>query len=390
MPWSNQGGGPWGGGSGGSGGGGSGGPWGGQRPTGGGGAGGPTPPNLEEMLRRGQDRFRNMMPGGIGSGRGILLILLAVLVLWGVTGFYRVQPDQQGVQLLFGKWDGRTTQPGLHYWFPSPIGEVQTPSVERINRVDIGFRGASESDRVTSQRDVPKESLMLTGDQNIADVDLAVLWRIRDAGDFLFNIRAPEDTVKKAAESAVREVVGQTQLEALLTGGRQQVEQTTRDLLQEILDSYGAGILIQGVQLQKVDPPSPVIDAFNDVQRARQDKERLQNQAEAYANRIVPTARGEAAKIIEDANAYRERVTKEAEGEAEKFVQIYEAYKTAPEVTRRRMYLETIRDVIGGANKVIIDQDSQGAATQGVVPYLPLNELRRNGAAATTVQGTSP
>ena len=385
MPWSNQGGGPWGGGSGGGGSGGGGGPWG-QRPTGGGG-GGPTPPNLEEMLRRSQDRFRNIIPGGFGTGRGILLVILGVLVLWLLTGLYRVQPDEQGVELLFGEWTGATTQPGLHYWFPAPIGEVVTPSVERINRVDIGFRGAGDADRVSSQRDVPRESLMLTGDQNIADVDLAVLWRIRDAGDYLFNIRSPDDTVKIAAESAVREVVGRTLLEDLLTGGRQQVEQSTRELLQVILDSYGAGILIQGVQLQKVDPPSPVIDSFNEVQRARQDKERLQNQAEAYRNRIVPTARGEAAKIVQDANAYRERVTKEAEGEAEKFVQIYEAYKTAPEVTRRRMYLETIRDVIGGANKVIIDQDSQGSA-QGVVPYLPLNELRRNGA-TTAVQGTS-
>ncbi len=379
MPWSNQGGGPWGGG----GGGGSGGPWG-QRP---GGGAGPTPPNLEEVLRRGQDRVRRVLPGGFGTGRGLLLIGLAVVVLWLLTGLYRVQPDEQGVELLFGRWTGATTEPGLHYWFPAPIGEVVTPSVERINRVDIGFRGSGDSERVSAQRDVPRESLMLTGDQNIGDVDLAVLWRIRDAGDYLFNIRAPDDTVKIAAESAVREVVGRTLLEDLLTGGRQQVEQSTRELLQAILDSYGAGILIQGVQLQKVDPPAPVIDAFNEVQRARQDKERLQNQAEAYRNRIVPTARGEAAKIVEDANAYKERVTKEAQGEAEKFVQIYEAYKTAPEVTRRRMYLETIRDVIGGANKVIIDQDGE-TGPQGVVPYLPLDELRRRGGATVAAEET--
>ena len=360
MSWSNQGGG------------------GGQRP-GGGGGGGPSPPDLEEMLRRGQDRLRTALPGGFGGGRGILLVVLALVVLWLLTGLYRVQPDEQGVELLFGKWTGATTEPGLHYWFPSPVGEVITPSVARINRVDIGFRGAGESGRRSAPRDVPRESLMLTGDQNIADVDLAVLWRIRDAGDYLFNIRQPDDTVKVVAESAVREVVGRTQLQDLLTGGRQQVEQSTRDLLQQILDDYGAGIFIQGVQLQKVDPPRPVIDSFNEVQRARQDKERLQNQAEAYRNRIVPTARGEAAKIVEDANAYKERVTKEAEGEAEKFAQIYESYKTAPEVTRRRIYLETIRDVIGGATKVIIDQKSDGA-TQGVVPYLPLDQLRRGGA----------
>ncbi len=310
------------------------------------------------------------------TGRGIGLVIAILVGLWLLTGLYRVQPDEQGVELLFGRWAGVTTEPGLHYRFPSPIGEVITPKVTVINQVDVGFRGQREGARQPAGRDIPTESLMLTGDQNIADVDFSVQWRISDAGRYLFRIRDPDETVKVVAESAMREVVGQTPLQSLLTGGRADVEVRARELLQTVLDNYDAGIEVRAVVLQKVDPPQQVIDAFNEVQRARQDKERLQNQAEAYENRIVPTARGEAAKVVQDAEAYRERVTKEAEGEGEKFVQIYEAYQTAPEVTRRRMYLETLRDVIGGASKVIIGQGS-GNSAQGVVPYLPLDELRR-------------
>ena len=271
MPWgSNQGGG---------------GPW--------GGGGGAPPPNLEEVLRRGQERVRRFMPGGLGTGRSVLLIGLVVVVIWLLTGFYRVQPDEQGVELLFGRWNQATTAPGLHYWFPAPIGRAITPKVERINRIDIGFRPATRSTRRSqaATRDVPRESLMLTADQNIADVDFTVLWRISDAGRYLFNIRDQEDTVKIVAESAIREVIGQSQFEDLLTRGRTRIEQETRLLLQQILDGYRAGILIQNVQLLDVAPPQPVIDSFNEVQRARQDKDRLQNQAEAYSNRIVPTAR---------------------------------------------------------------------------------------------------
>ena len=371
MPWSNQGGG-----------GSGGGPWG-QRP-----GGGAQPPNLEEVLRRGQERVRRFIPGGFGTGRGVLLIGIFVILIWLLTGLYRVQPDEQGVELLFGRWNQATTTPGLHYWFPVPIGQTITPKVERINRVDVGFRAAAGTSgrSQAAARDVPRESLMLTGDQNIADVDFTVLWRIRDAGEFLFNIRDQEETVKIVAESAIREVVGQLPFEDLLTRGRTQVEQDTRVLLQEILDGYNAGILIQNVQLLEVDPPQQVIDAFNEVQRARQDKERLQNQAEAYRNRIVPTARGEAASIVEQAEAYKERVTKEADGVAQEFISVYESYKEAKEVTRRRMYLETLEEVMGKANKVIIDS-AEGGGTQGVVPYLPLNELARPRAAAAQQGG---
>ena len=376
MPWNNQGGGgPWGGGGSSGGGGGGGGPWG-QRPGGGTGGGPTPPPNLEDMLRKSQDQMRRMLPGGLGTGRGIAIVVVVLLVLWGASGFYRVQADEAGVQLMFGEWIGEPTAPGLHWWPPSPIGDVLRPKVTVINRVNVGFR--DRGDNVASggsRSDLDAESLMLTGDQNIADVEFTVQWRIANAGEYLFNIRAPEETVKVAAESAMREVVGQTKLDDLITSAREEVQGRTRDLLQRILDDYGSGISIERVQLQRAEAPPEVIDAFNDVERARQDKERLQNQAEAYANRIVPTARGEASSVIQQATAYKERVVKEAQGESARFIDIYNSYKTAPEVTRRRLYIETLRDVLAKANKVIIDDKGSG---QGVVPYLPLNELQRS------------
>jgi membrane protease subunit HflK len=371
MPWNNQGGGgPWGGG-----GSGGGGPWG-QRPggSGGGGGGAMPPPNIEEMLRKSQEKMRRLLPGGFGTGRGVAIVVVILVALWALSGFYRVQADERGVQLLFGKWVGEPTPPGLHWWPPSPIGDVLRPKVTVINRVNIGFRDTGDLNR-SSTRDMLRESLMLTGDQNIADVEFTVQWRIADAGKFLFNIKDPEDTVKVAAESAMREVVGQTKLDDLITTARERVQSRTRDLLQRILDDYGAGISVERVQLQRAEAPKEVIDAFNDVQRARQDKERLQNEAQAYENNIVPTARGEAASVIQQATAYKERVVKEAQGEAARFNDIYASYKDAPEVTRRRLYIETMRDVLAKANKVIIDEKGGG---QGVVPYLPLNELNRS------------
>ncbi|NNE84629.1 MAG: FtsH protease activity modulator HflK [Alphaproteobacteria bacterium] len=369
MSWNNQGGGgggPWGGG-----GGGSGGPRGQWPPSGGG-----TPPNIEEMLRRSQDKVKRFLPGGFGSGRSIALIVGGIVFLWFLTGFYQVKPDEQGVQLLFGKWDGTTKDSGLHWWPAAPIGEVQKPKVTVINRVNVGFRDAGDlGGRTTRANDVPRESLMLTGDQNIADVDFTVQWLISDAGKYLFNIRDPEDTVKLVAESVMREVVGQTKLDDLITTAREQVQSQSKVLLQEVLDEYGAGIGIERIQLQLTSPPPPVIDAFNDVQRARQDKERLQNEAEAYSNRIVPTARGEAASVIQEATAYKERVIKEAQGEGARFEEIYKSYLISPDVTRRRLYIETLRDVLSKANKIILDEGGQGG--QGVIPFLPLNELMR-------------
>ncbi|MHA1108322.1 MAG: FtsH protease activity modulator HflK, partial [Alphaproteobacteria bacterium] len=315
MAWNQQGGG-----------GGGGGPW------GGGGGGGAQPPDLEEMLRRGQERFRSAMPGGLGGARGIFLVVLAIVVVWLLSGIYRVQPGEQGVELLLGKYV-KSTSAGLHVWFPAPIGEVQTPNVERTNTISVGFRVAGAGGHSAVTRDVPEESLMLTGDQNIIDIDYQVQWRIKSAKDFLFNIRDPEATVKLASESAIREVIGQTPLEDALATKRQEVDAKTKELLQKILDSYGAGVYVSEVKMQKVDPPQPVIDAFNDVQRAKQDRERQQNEAEAYRNDILPKAKGEAQRIIQEATGYREQQIKEAEGEAKRFLSVYEAYKTGKDVT---------------------------------------------------------
>ena len=365
MPWSNQ-----------PGGGGNGqGPWGGGGGGGGaGGGGGRPPPDIEDMLRKGQERVKNILPGGGASPKIIILLLVLAVVAWLITGFYRVQPGQQGVALVFGKvW--KTTAPGLDINFPAPIGEVLTPQVDLSRRVDIGFRGAGDVQRGRStERDVLEESLMLTGDQNIVDMDFTVFWKIKNAGDYLFNIRGQENTVKIVAESAMREVVGQTRFDIAVTTGREEIQDKTRLLMQTILDQYKSGIEITNVQLQKSDPPSEVIDAFNDVQRARQDRDRLRNEAEAYANSVVPVARGEAERDIKQAEAYREQQIQEAQGEADRFISVFEAYKVAPEVTRRRMYLETLGEVLGSARKVIIDQ--KGGAS-GVVPYLPLPEVQK-------------
>lgn len=367
MAWNKQGG-PWGGGGGGQG------PWGGGGGGGGRGPGGNMqPPDLEEMLTRLQERVRGFLPGGGGSGKIIALIAVVIVGLWMASGFYRVQPDEQGVELLFGKFV-KQTQPGLNYWLPSPIGTVYTPNVTRVNTIQIGYRGDSSG---RSSRDVPTEGLMLTGDQNVVDIEYDVQWQIKDASQFLFNIRDPETTIKIAAESALREVVGQAPLETVLTGGRQQVEADTHQLLQQILDTYGAGVLITQTKLQGSDPPQEVIDAFNDVQRARQDQERLVNEANAYKNDIVPRAKGEAEKRIAAAKAYKEQVTKEAEGEAARFISVYETYAAAKDVTTQRLFLERMQDVLSKANKIIIDSKTENGS--GVVPYLPLNELQKKG-----------
>jgi modulator of FtsH protease HflK len=364
MPWNNQSGsgGPWGSGSRG--------PWGSgpQQP-----GGGSRPPDLEEFLRRSQDRLRGMLPGNLG-GRGIALIALAALVLWGFSGFFRVEPDELGVVLRFGKFV-REVQPGLNYHLPYPIETALTPPALRVNKTDVGIRAVEDVRRGTSLRELPEESLMLTGDENIVDVDFSVLWRVRPSsvGDYLFNIQNPEGTVKAVAESAMREVIGRSNIQPILSGARQTVETAVQELMQKTLDQYGAGILIQQVQLQKVDPPTQVIDSFRDVQAARSDLERAQNEAQTYANRVVPEARGRAAKITQDAEAYREQTVAEAKGETSRFLQIYDQYKKAPNVTRQRMYLETMERILGENSKTIIDTGAQ--ASPGVIPYLPLTDL---------------
>jgi len=371
MAWKPQGGGPWGGGGGG------GGPWGG----GGGGprGSGPTPPDIEELLRKSQDSMKKFMPGGAGGAKGVVIGLLIAAALWvGLTVPYRIQPGQQGVELLFGEFVKRTG-PGLNFWFPSPIGEVLKVDVENTNTINIGFRGPGNVGRGTSARDVTLESMMLTGDQNIADIDFIVQWRIKNAADYLFNIREPESTIKVAAESAMREIVGQSTLEEAITKNRAGVERSTRDLLQRILDTYGAGIAIAELKMQKADPPKEVIDAFNDVQRARQDQERSVNEAIAFRNDIVPRAKGEAEKLIAEATAYKERVIKDAQGEAERFLSVYNAYLTNKDVTKRRLYLERMQEILSTADKIILDQGPDGSK---VVPYLPLNELRKSSGGA--------
>jgi membrane protease subunit HflK len=375
MPWSNQGGGPWGGGSGGKG------PWGqGPQPT------GSTPPDLEDLLRRSQDKLRSFLPGNLG-GRGIGLIALAAIVIWGFSGFFRVQPDELGVVLRFGAYV-RDARPGLNYHLPYPIESVLTPKLTRVNRIDVGMRMVDDVRRGTSLRDVPEESLMLTGDENIVDVDFSVFWMIKPdgAGFYLFNIQQPEGTVKAVAESAMREVIGRSNIQPILTGARQATEDAVHALMQKTLDDYGAGILITQVQMQKVDPPAQVIDAFRDVQAARADLERAQNEAQTYANRVLPEARGRVAQVMQSAEAYREQTVAEAKGQTARFVQVYDEYKKAPDVTRQRIYLETMERLFAGTDKVIMDPGIQG----GVVPYLPLNELRRQPQPAAPARAPAP
>ena len=365
MPWNSQGGGGW------QGGGGPG-PWGG-RP-----GGGQQPPDLEELLRRSQEKVKNLFPGGgaPGAGRkGIVLAGLVVLGLWLASGIYTIQPDEQGLVTRFGRLD-RVSSPGLKYHLPAPIEAVEKVPVTRVNRVEVGFRSPQTPGVRTSggTRDVNDEALMLTGDENIIDINFVVLWRIGSASDYRFNVRDPETTVKAAAESVMREIIGQTPIVEATTEGRRAIEQRAGEQLQMLMNEYGTGILIDEVQLQKADPPAEVIDSFRDVQRAQADRERAQNEAEAFANDIIPRARGEAERLLQEAQAYRQEVTARATGEAERFKSILAEYVKAEDVTRRRLYLETMEQVLKGMNKTIID-GRQGS--NGVVPYLPLPELER-------------
>jgi len=304
-----------------------------------------------------------------------LVVFAVLLTFWGLSGFYRVQADEQGVVLRFGKFLTQTS-PGLNYHLPWPIETAITPKVTTVNRVDIGMRGGLEDRRGSNAvtRDVPEESLMLTGDENIVDVDFSVFWVITNAPDFLFNIQNPTGTVKAVAESTMREIIGQNDIQPILTEQRQKNEEQVKALMQQTLDSYGAGIGITQVKMQKVDPPAAVIDAFRDVQAARADQERARNEANSYANRVVPEAQGEAVRIRREAEAYRAQTVAEADGEATRFASIYDEYRNARGVTRQRMFLETLERVLGNTNKVIIDQEGGGS---GVVPYLPLDQLNR-------------
>ncbi len=336
------------------------------------GRGGQRPPNIDEVVEKIQKLINKLVPGGkAGGSKPIIFGLVLIIVVWAFSGLYRVLPDEQGVVLRFGKFV-TTTQPGLNYHIPYPVETVLTPKVTKVNRIDIGFRSASDSGRTSGVGDVPEESLMLTGDENIVNIDFSVFWVIKDAGKFLFKIQSPVETVKAAGETAMREVIAKSNLQPILTAGRSRIEIEVQDIIQSLLDEYESGIQITQVQTQKADPPDQVIDAFRDVQAARADMVRSKNEAEAYANDVIPRARGDAAKILQEAEAYKKQVVAAAEGEASRFVAIYNEYAKAKQVTQERMYLETMEKVLADIDKVIIDRKAGG-----VVPYLPLPELSK-------------
>jgi modulator of FtsH protease HflK len=365
MPWSQNGGGWKSGGSG---------PWG-HGPSG----GGTPPPDIEDILRRSQDKLRQAVPGGIGffGTFVIFLIVAAALAYFGFT--VRVNPDERAIVQRFGKFD-RELANGLNFRWPYPVEEVTVIPYTRQNRVEVGFStGAAGPYGPIRNPNKPEESLMLTGDENIVDVNFNVFWNVKNASAYLFSMRNPGNNpdananVKAVAESAMREVIGQNDIQPILTKSRQEIEEAVKVLIQRTLDGYNSGIQITQVTLQKVDPPADVISSFRDVQAARADQERARNEAQTYANRVVPEARGEAQKILQDAQGYREQVVADAKGRTERFLKVYEEYQKAPDVTRRRMYLETMERVLGGMDKIILDDKANPA---GVIPYLPLGETR--------------
>ena len=319
-------------------------------------------------------------PGGFDFK--ISWIIAAVALLWLATGFYQVQPNEQGVVLRFGKY-ADTTDAGLHYHLPYPIEEVVKVNITQERSINLGVAEAyTTANRVairngqTGNADPLKsftESHMLTGDENIVDVNLIVVWRIKNAKDYLFSMQDPDNTVRVAAQSVLREIVGQSEMQAIITGDRGKVEDETKAELQKVMDEFRSGIEIVRVKLQKADPPKQVVDAFNEVQRAKADMERFKNEAEAYRNEILPKARGEASQLLQNAQAYKEAVVNKAQGEAERFNSVYNAYKEGKNVTARRMYLETMENVLEKSQKIILDQ---GKAGNGVVPYLPLDKLK--------------
>ncbi len=373
MSWSNQsggGGGPWGGGgNNGNNGGNNGGnnnPWGnggGKRPSGGGG-GGDQPPDIEEIFRKGQDQLKKAIPGGGGfNGSTILLGLIIAVALYGFQAFYQIQEDELGVELRFGKPKEEVSNAGLHFHFwPIETYEIANTAENQIN---IGATGRSST-----------AGMMLSGDQNIVDVAFSVLYQVNSPNDFLFNVRDPQGMVRQVAESAMREVVGKRPAQDIFRDARAGIAEEVRSITQSTLDSYKAGININAVNIEDVaPPPGEVADAFDEVQRAEQNEDQFIEEANRYSNEQLGAARGEAAQILEDAAAYKSRVVEEAKGEAQRFISVYDEYAKAPEVTRKRLFLETMEKVLGDSNKVILEQGSNG---QGVVPYLPLNELNRN------------
>ncbi|MEX0285330.1 MAG: FtsH protease activity modulator HflK [Paracoccaceae bacterium] len=370
-------GGPWGGGSSGGGNKGNNGSGGGNgRPPEG---DGPQIPEIDELMKKGQEQLRVLMGGRGGSGSGgrptgggggggplftrgtIGLGAVVLLGLWAFASVYTVKPEEQSVELFLGEFSS-IGQPGLNV-APWPFVTYEKLAVTREQTEDIGTGGRGSD-----------AGLMLTGDENIVDIDFQVVWNINDPAKFLFNLRDPQVTIRAVSESAMREIIAQSELAPILNRDRGIIESTTQELIQATLDSYDSGVNIIRVNFDKADPPAPVIDAFRDVQAAEQERDRLKNEADAYANRRLAEARGEAAQLLEEAEGYRAQVVNEATGEASRFEAVLTEYQKAPEVTRKRLYLETMEQVLGDIDKVILDEGNGG---QGVVPYLPLNELRR-------------
>lgn len=373
MPWNNS--------SDGSGSGGPKGPWG-RGPTPGGGM---RPPDIEDMLRRSQDRLRRFLPGPNFTSGSLVVLLLIVLGVWLASGIYFVGAFEQGIVLRFGRFVARTP-PGINYHLPWPIETAYTLDVTRQRQINIGYRTpADNEDNSANTEDLPAEADMLTGDENIIDINFTVFWVVKDAGDYLFKVEDPDATIKAVAESAMREVVGRSQFESILTQDRETIQIEVKELMQKTLDAYGAGITVTNVNMQKADPPSEVIDAYRDVQAARADQERMRNEAEAYANKVIPEARGRAARIVQDAEAYRQQVIAEASGQSKRFLSVLAEYRSAPDVTRRRMYLETMSGILAPMNKVIVDDSAKG-----VVPYFQLPNMLGGGTRSNATQSSSP
>jgi membrane protease subunit HflK len=330
---------------------------------------------MEDVIRKGQERLKNLMPGGSGSYKGIALVVLGALVIWLATGFFRVQPNQQAIQLVFGKPYGKPVEPGLHYNLPAPIGDRVVVNVQDQRRTVIGSRGSQAATPYTrGPRPTSTENLMLTGDENIVDIEFAVLWQIKDVFKYAFDVRNPEENVRAGAEAAMREVIGKSNLQYAQTEGRSRIEQDTKDLLQNILDEYGLGVRISQIQLLRVDPPQEVIAAFRDVQAARADKEKLINEGNTYRNQQLPRAKGEAESIIQRSEAYKAETVARASGDAQRFDQVYEQWAKAKDITTERLYLDMMEEVLRNVNKVLVDKGTTNNG--GVLPYLPLPELR--------------
>lgn len=332
-----------------------------------------TPPDLDQFFRNFQNNLNGFVPGGMGGGKFIALGAAALVALWLASGFFIVSPGEQAVVQRFSAWERTRTHEGLGYHLPAPIESVTKVKVNEIRTITIGFVGQATRGGSATRRDIPEESLMLTSDRNIVDLDLTVQWNIKSAEDFLFRVQDQEATIKKVAESAIREAVGQTPMFSTLTAGRANVATMAREILQRNLDEYHSGVNITQVLIQSAEVHPDVQAAFQDVQSAKQDAEDVQNQAQAYREDIIPRARGAAIQQIQQAQAYREATVAKASGDASRFNAIYESYLSGQDVTKQRLYIETMEDVLRSAQKIIIDGNGQ----QGVVPYLPLNELNR-------------